>query len=595
MSTPRRHGRPGGQSAARLRSSPPRQAWKYAWGDGSRSGVISGMGSERPAPTGAGAAASERLYQATSGTGNSAREILQREAERRSVMELLGSKPPPNKKSAALASRRFEEGKSKANYGDSLYREGQASMARRDAWRREQERCLQEARAAECTFRPKVTPPPAKGEPSEDFTQRFERMQEEHRQKMAVLADTIRGEAAKEYTFKPTAKNTVSSKLTAGYGDCLTEMKAREQSRDARKAALQMKLEHEAREEERAAVRPRGGRKDRPPVPTGEAVHERLYSQQIAAHQMEEGVDPNCTFRPNMSGTSELWSEASGVQRSRAQLEQLGEALYKDAHNRHLRKQIVQEQVAAELDQMRNAPKVSKKTSRLALQKLEKDVIEIYALLQAEERGLTYQEFGAAAVELGFLRSVDPLPSGAAAPAAKEDALLLQRLWRGLTPAQPDSTLQSSKLVEFLMAALGPARSGVAAWEHRAVEQGAAVQGTVAAAVVNGVEGDMDIGAEAGAAVPERPRALGGFADAALLADFAQLYRNTLSYKHTRNVRESTEIALQMEDSNNTFAPVIDHKSRKLEQFRNGPGRPCEQSRHHQLYEQAPAKHTMLY
>ena len=36
--------------------------------------------------------------------------------------------------------------------------------------------------------------------------------------------------------------------------------------------------------------------------------------------------------------------------------------------------------------------------------------------------------------------------------------------------------------------------------------------------------------------------------DAALLADFASMYRNTLSYKTTRNVRPSTvEMALECE------------------------------------------------
>ena len=46
--------------------------------------------------------------------------------------------------------------------------------------------------------------------------------------------------------------------------------------------------------------------------------------------------------------------------------------------------------------------------------------------------------------------------------------------------------------------------------------------------------------------------------DAALLADFASMYRNTLSYKTTRNVRPSTvEMALECEVIAITIAIAI--------------------------------------
>jgi hypothetical protein len=42
--------------------------------------------------------------------------------------------------------------------------------------------------------------------------------------------------------------------------------------------------------------------------------------------------------------------------RSRAQLEEVGDALYKDAHNRRLRRQMLQEQLNAELEEVRRRP-----------------------------------------------------------------------------------------------------------------------------------------------------------------------------------------------------------------------------------------------
>ena len=68
------------------------------------------------------------------------------------------------------------------------------------------------------------------------------------------------------------------------------------------------------------------------------------------------------------------------------------------------------------------------------------------------------QEFGAALVELGLLKWIGPPPEGTvAAEAARADALMLQRLWRALTPAgEVDATLSSALLIDFMMHALSP-------------------------------------------------------------------------------------------------------------------------------------------
>ena len=122
-------------------------------------------------------------------------------------------------------------------------------------------------------------------------------------------------------------------------------------------------------------------------------------------------------------------------------------------------------------------------------------------------------------MELGLLKWVGPLPDGAAATVAKQDALTLQRLWRSLTPAEPDSSLQSATLIQFMMVAFSPDRERF----------GAQGEGFDFAA------GDQEGGSDAGqsdAARPPLPDLPPSFSsDATLVSDFGQLYRNTLSYK----------------------------------------------------------------
>jgi hypothetical protein len=149
--------------------------------------------------------------------------------------------------------------------------------------------------------------------------------------------------------------------------------------------------------------------------------------------------------------------------------------------------------------------------------------------------------------------------SGAAAdaelaPGAREEAVLIQRLWRHLVPAAEAEAeaavgtaamLQASDLLRFMALALQP---------------------TPAAADAEG-EGGGEPGAAAGAAGSSSAEPA---ADAALLSDFAALYRNTLSYKSTRNVRSSTvDTALDVDVAGCTFKPTIDAKSRALEQHRS--------------------------
>lgn len=47
--------------------------------------------------------------------------------------------------------------------------------------------------------------------------------------------------------------------------------------------------------------------------------------------------------------------------------------------------------MAAEMSELRNQPKLSKRSNDLALQKLRKDVLDIYSLLGAQDEGISYQ------------------------------------------------------------------------------------------------------------------------------------------------------------------------------------------------------------
>ena len=123
----------------------------------------------------------------------------------------------------------------------------------------------------------------------------------------------------------------------------------------------------------------------------------------------------------------------------------------------------------------------------------------------------------------------------------KRELLLLQRVWRHLVPSasQLDATLPQPPLLAFMRAALLPASAD-----------------------------DED------AAATSPPAA-----DPTLLSDFAQTWRNTLSYKTTRNVRGDTEAAIQEELASCTFNPKIDKRSRQLDHTASGP------KRHEKLYE----------
>ena len=86
-------------------------------------------------------------------------------------------------------------------------------------------------------------------------------------------------------------------------------------------------------------------------------------------------------------------------------LEEVGDALYKDAQNRSIRRAMLEAQAEAELHERRNQPKISKASDRLAFRRLEREVLEIYDALEKTATGLTYEEFGAAMVALGGHRT----------------------------------------------------------------------------------------------------------------------------------------------------------------------------------------------
>ena len=88
----------------------------------------------------------------------------------------------------------------------------------------------------------------------------------------------------------------------------------------------------------------------------------------------------------------------------------VGDALYRNAHNRvnrAIRRAMLEAHAEADLNERRNQTKLSSASDRYAQRRLERDVLEIYETLGRTAGGLRYDEFGAAMVELGFLRSAE--------------------------------------------------------------------------------------------------------------------------------------------------------------------------------------------
>eukprot|EP00908_Phaeocystis_cordata_P016484 Transcript_27744.p1 GENE.Transcript_27744~~Transcript_27744.p1 ORF type:complete len:816 (+),score=406.70 Transcript_27744:122-2569(+) len=547
-----------------LDGSPKSVAWKYAWSMNS-----SNVGSAR----GAGNAASERLYSGAR-SNREAREKLQRQELRRAHKTETRHKPAINQKSAEMAETRFDDvmnrtaigryrkevraiagvkgGAKEAgrvkdvfNYGDMLFQEGKMTAARKDQARSDELR-RRERDDPECTFKPKVSGLARQFAHHEHLAERSESLIIEQQERMQALANAVRSEADRDLTFKPAITNKKTLKLAGGREkDFVTNMEKRAVETQQKKQLLARQYE----EQDRSCFtyRPEIGRQPRGRTagPLREPIHERLYEQHTAAYAQtlkpEETGDPECTFHPNM-GAHDPGRSSSDVGdaarlRSRAQLEEVGDALYKDAHNRRLRRQMLQEQLNAELEEVRSSSKCSSKSQQLAFTKLQRDVADIYERLEAAERGITYEELAAAMVELGLFKT--SLPTAAIEQASPE-VLLLQRVWRHLVDSTAlDATLAISPLLRFLRAALLPLEEA-------------------------------------------RPDALKPpAADPQLFSDFAALWRNTLSYKGIRNVRGNTEALLMSEAEKCTFNPAIDKRSRKLDAHAGGA------ARHEQLYENA--------
>lgn len=163
--------------------SPPREKWKYVWGNGS----AAGNSSTSSAGAGVGSAASDRLYRSAA-TARSARERLQRQVlEEARPTSARARSPGEARRQQALVAERFshvlastaagrfqkdvvalaavrggaEEGdrvRDAYNYGDMLFQEGMMQQARKEEARhRELARREREELERECTFKPAVS------------------------------------------------------------------------------------------------------------------------------------------------------------------------------------------------------------------------------------------------------------------------------------------------------------------------------------------------------------------------------------------------------------------------------------------------------
>ena len=164
-----------------------------------------------------------------------------------------------------------------------------------------------------------------------------------------------------------------------------------------------------------SSARGRAGGPKKEAAKKEQPIHERLYVAHTAAYGQSlkpaETSDPECTFRPNLgspeaanpsrSQAGESAAAAAPPPRTRAQLEEVGEALYRDAHNRRIRRQMVEAQLSSELEQARSrrdtspypassppltppphqartSSKISSRSEEMAFSKLQRDVADIY-------------------------------------------------------------------------------------------------------------------------------------------------------------------------------------------------------------------------
>ena len=420
--------------------SPPRSSWKYAWSDASYSGMSTS--SRRNAPPGAGKRASERLFT-DARSGRQAREELKRSLRGEDRSNETRRIPQPNKMSAKLAADRYDRVMSHTvtgryrkealaiarakgeesmlnrdvyNYGDMLFQEAEMTRQKRDEWRSEQLREKDEAEVAEATFQPQTSRTGSamsavayggSDEPlsERELLERIERQASERAERQQALTEIVRREEERELTFKPTGSNEVSKKLTRGYGNVLEEMAQRDRERQMRLRDLVSRDEYVMRIANNAksgAKPPKGladsegggGKQRADPNHRLHVAHTSSYHQSLLP---EATGDPECTFQPNVNtGAREGLNREGGggkdaeggVERagkagttSRVSAAEVGDALYRDAHNRRLRQAMLEAQSEAEAHEKRNAPKMSERSSRFALRKVEREVSEIYEAL----------------------------------------------------------------------------------------------------------------------------------------------------------------------------------------------------------------------
>jgi len=587
--------------------SPKSVAWKYAWSmESSQAGSVNGTGN----------AASERLYKGAR-SQRETRERMQRMEQKRQDYT-AGHKPAINKNSAAIAETRFDDVMNKTaigryrkdlraiagakdgggskekqrvhdvfNYGDMLFQEGKMSEARKEKKKAEELARRREQEAKEVTFKPKVSGYAKHFAHSEHMADRADLLLVEHQERMQVLATVVRAEADRDLTFKPANSNKKLTDKLAGPRDrdFVQEMEKRNMSSQLKLQALRSQYEEQdrscftykpevGRTPRTASLQGSAARSRGPALGPKEPIHERLYEAHTAAFGQSlkpaETSDPECTFHPNLDGTevgslaksqagesdadaaaraaARAAAAAAQPMRSRAQLEEVGDALYKDAHNRRIRRQMVEAQLSSELEQVRSSTKISSRSGEMAFTKLQRDVADIYEQLDAAERGMSYEELAATFVELGLFKTTSALPTAA----DDSQVLLLQRVWRLLVNAADlNASLSSPTLLRFLRAALLPQDENAAA------------------------------------AYP--PPAT----DPTLFADFAALWRNTLSYKSIRNVRGHTEQTLQSEADQCTFNPAIDKRSRKMQG--DGEAAVTGAARAQQLYDNAKGRDEKIH
>eukprot|EP00658_Telonema_sp_P-2_P077807 TRINITY_DN712_c0_g5_i1.p1 TRINITY_DN712_c0_g5~~TRINITY_DN712_c0_g5_i1.p1 ORF type:complete len:821 (-),score=236.04 TRINITY_DN712_c0_g5_i1:149-2611(-) len=360
-----------------------------------------------------------------------------------------GRNPVINKKSRALSAKsrrglnhlKKELTPLSANYGELLYEEFKSKDKAREQSVKEAERERAQQQEAE-QAKPAVHAWATSRRNHNSIDVRSQVAVGMREKKIAAMRDKIDQENGVTFTPK-------INKVKGQHRDSvLQEMKMREKRRQQKLLALQEAvLAHEE-----SSFTPKINQFSQSLV-RQEPVHERLFrlqkekeiNQTLKQVQQSEAlrVDPETgqkMFQPQIN-LGECLDRNNG--------ECVQEALYRDAENRRLRREMAQEQTALEDKMLRAAHKMTSYSKKLVQAKTDRELQQVFDELDTHERGwISYQDVAAAVKKLGLFGQ-----SGRHHRNTHERAIL-QKVWTAVDPDQTGS-VTADNFVLFMSHVLG--------------------------------------------------------------------------------------------------------------------------------------------